>query len=110
MMIEPGELRYAVIEGGLGHDQGNRPVVVIGRRDVSERVGETLVLPISHVEPDWDYPLSWEVPADLLPHRSWVLISRPRAAPTDRLPVRLGRLDRDQMDEVQEGLRQLIAF
>ena len=59
-----GTICYTTVLGGLGHDQGTRPVLVIGRNELGERTGETIVLPISYVEPAWPYPLSWPVPGD----------------------------------------------
>src|SRR5713226_2126699 len=94
--------------GGLGHDQGTRAVLVIGRPQLGAGTGETIVLPISHIEPAWPYPLSWPVPAGLLPQPSWVLISRPRAALLSRLRDPVATLEGEQMDEVTSGLRQLV--
>jgi len=94
--------------GGIGHDQGTRPVLVIGRAQLGAGTGETIVLPISHVEPAWPYPLSWPVPAGLLTQPSWVLISRPQAALLSRLRDPVAVLEGEQMDEITGGLRQLV--
>lgn len=106
--MDRGAICYTTVVGGLGHDQGTRPVLVIGRSQLGGRTGETIVLPISHVQPLWPYPLSWRLPAELLPHASWVLVSRPRAALVARLRDPVARLDAEQLDEVTAGLRQLI--
>ena len=94
--------------GGLGQDQGTRTVLVIGKTELGARTGETIVLPISHVQPAWPYPLSWPVPDGVLRQPSWVLVSRPRAALVSRLRDVVATLDSDQMDEITAGLRQLI--
>jgi mRNA-degrading endonuclease toxin of MazEF toxin-antitoxin module len=106
--VEHGTICYNTMVGGLGHEQGTRPVLVIGRTDIGARTGETIVLPISHVEPMWSYPFSWPVPANLLPRPSWVLINRPRAASLSRLRDPVAMLDRGQMDEITSGLQRLI--
>jgi len=106
--VDRGTICYTTVVGGLGHDQGTRTVLVVGRTQLGVRTGETIVLPISHVEPAWPYPLSWPLPADLLPRQSWVLISRPRAALITRLRDVVATLDDEQMDEITAGLRQLI--
>jgi mRNA-degrading endonuclease toxin of MazEF toxin-antitoxin module len=106
--VERGTICYATLVGGLGHEQGTRPVLVIGRTELGERSGETIVLPISHVEPPWSYPLSWPVPGEILGQPSWVLISRPRAALVARLRDRLALLDHDQLEEIVAGLRELV--
>ena len=106
--MDRGSICYATLVGGLGHDQGTRPVLVISRTDLGEWTGETIVLPISHVEPPWPYPLSWAVPAGLLPRPSWVLVSRPRAALVARLRDAVAVLETEQLDEITAALRQLI--
>jgi mRNA-degrading endonuclease toxin of MazEF toxin-antitoxin module len=107
--VDRGTICYSTIVGGLGHDQGTRPVLVIGRTQLAEETGETIILPISHVEPHWRYPLSWPVPDGLLPQASWVLVSRPRAELVARLRDPVAVLERQHMDEVVAGLRQLVA-
>ena len=94
--------------GGLGHDQGTRPVLVLGRTELGQRTGETIVLPISYVEPPWLYPLSWPVPTGILQEPSWVLVSRPRAAQVSRLRDPVAALNDDQLDEITVALRQLV--
>lgn len=106
--MERGAICYTTVVGGLDHDQGTRPVVVVGRTELGDRTGETIVLPISHLEPIWSYPLSWRVPDGLLPQASWVLISRPRAALIARLRDRVAVLEDDQVEEIVAGLRQLV--
>jgi mRNA-degrading endonuclease toxin of MazEF toxin-antitoxin module len=106
--VDRGTICYTKVVGGLGHDQGTRPVLVIGRTELGLRTGETIVLPISHVEPPWPYPLSWRVPAGLLRLPSWVLVSRPRAALLVRLRDAVGTLDREHLDEITAALRQLV--
>ena len=106
--MDRGTICYTTVVGGLGHDQGTRTVLVVGRTQLGRRTGETIVLPISHVEPAWSYPLSWAVPNGLLPQPSWVLVSRPRAALAARLRDPVATLDGEQMDEITVALRQLV--
>jgi mRNA-degrading endonuclease toxin of MazEF toxin-antitoxin module len=106
--MQRGTICYSTIVGGLDRDQGTRPVLVIGRTELATRTGETIVLPISHVEPMWTYPLSWRVPAAVLPQASWVLVSRPRAASVSRLRDAVAFLSEEQLDEITAGLRQLV--
>jgi mRNA-degrading endonuclease toxin of MazEF toxin-antitoxin module len=107
--VDRGAICYATLVGSLGHDQGTRPVLVIGRTELGDSTGETIVLPISHVEPVWLYPLSWPVPTGLLPQPSWVLVSRPRAAAVARLRDLVAMLDGEQLDEITSALHQLVG-
>ena len=87
--MERGAICYTTVVGGLGHDQGTRPWVVISRPDVTVTSGEALALPISHVQPALrDYPLSWLLPDGVLPRRCWVLVNRPRAILVSRCGIR----------------------
>ena len=106
--LERGTICYTTVVGGLGHDQGTRPVLVLGRTELGQRTGETIVLPISHVEPPWPYPLSWPVPPAVFQQPSWVLVSRPRAALVTRLRDPVAALDDEQLDEITAALRQLV--
>ena len=106
--MDRGTICYTTVVGGLGHDQGTRPVLVIGRTELGRRTGETIVLPISHAEPVWSYPLSWQLPTGLLREPSWVLVSRPRAALLTRLRDAVAMLDREQLEEITSALRQLV--
>jgi mRNA-degrading endonuclease toxin of MazEF toxin-antitoxin module len=106
--VDRGTICYTTVVGGLGHDQGTRTVLVIGRTEMGARTGETIVLPISHIEPAWPYPLSWPVPAGLLRLPSWVLVSRPRAALVSRLRDAIAMLDGDHLNEITAALRQLV--
>lgn len=106
--MEQGAICYTTVVGGLDHEQGTRPVLVIGRTELATATGETIVLPISHLRPPWEYPLSWPVPPGLLPLPAWVRITRPRAALVSRLRDKVATLDVDQLDEVLAGLRQLV--
>jgi mRNA-degrading endonuclease toxin of MazEF toxin-antitoxin module len=107
--VERGAICYTTIVNGNEHDRGTRPVLVIGRTRVAERVAETIVLPISHVEPPWSYPLTRQVPSGLLPLPSWVLIHRPRAALVSRLRDPVGAMPPDELNEIVAGLLELIG-
>ena len=106
--MERGTICFTTVGGGLDHDQGTRQVLVIGRTELGAVTGETIVLPISHIEPRWTYPLSWPIPHGLFPQPAWVLINRPRAALISRLRDSVAVLETDQLDEIATGLRQLI--
>jgi hypothetical protein len=108
-LLECGAVYYATVVGGLGHDQGTRPWLALSRGDVMQRTREIIAMPLSHVEPPWGYPFTWRVPDGLLPQASWVLISRPRGLLAARLRGPVARLDRGQLAEIVDGLRQLIT-
>lgn len=103
-----GSICYVTLPGGFGHENGARLAVLISRDVVLDTTGLSIVLPVSSADPQLTYPLVWPVPSGLLPRPSWVLIRQPRSAPLRALRDPVAQLDRDQMDEIVAGLRQLI--
>jgi mRNA-degrading endonuclease toxin of MazEF toxin-antitoxin module len=103
-----GTICYTTLVGGTDHDQGTRPVLVLGRDPYAQLTGEVIVLPVTSVNPGVQYPLAWSVPEGLLPVPSWVAIGRPRVQRVARLRDPVGRLNREELDEIALGLRQLI--
>jgi len=55
------------------------------------------------------YPLTWRVPGNLLGRDSWVKISQVRTLSADRLGLRAGRLGDEELNEIVEGLLELIG-
>ncbi|MGA9625259.1 MAG: type II toxin-antitoxin system PemK/MazF family toxin [Bryobacteraceae bacterium] len=55
------------------------------------------------------FPLTLELPAKMLPKPSWVKISRIRTICVDRLGKRIAALDADALDQLIDGLLELIG-
>jgi mRNA interferase MazF len=54
-------------------------------------------------------PLTWPVPAGLLPRPSWVKVSQVRTLSTERVGRPAGRLDDDQMGQIIDALLELVG-
>jgi mRNA interferase MazF len=55
------------------------------------------------------FPLTLELPAEMLPKPSWVKISQIRTISVDRLGKRIAALDADALDQLIDGLLELIG-
>ena len=104
-----GEFYWADLQPTRGHEQGGvRPVLVLSHDVFNDRSGIVIALAITSQPQRVGYPLTWQIPRGTLPKESWIKISRIRTLSTERLGTRLGRLGEDELQEVVNGLLQLI--
>ncbi len=104
-----GEIYRADLQLVRGHEQGGvRPVLVISHDVFNDRSGTVIALAITSQPQRAGYPLTWRLPAGLLPRDSWVKISQIRTLSTERLGARLGRLADADVRRIVDGLLQLI--
>lgn len=105
-----GEIYWAGLDPVRGGEQaGRRPVLVLSHDLFNERSGTVIAMAITSRPQPAGYPLTWRLPAGLLPLDSWVKISQVRTLSTERLGGRLARLADDDMDRIVAGLLELIA-
>ena len=105
-----GEIYYAELGPGRGHEQtGDRPVVVLSHDIFNERSRTVIVMAITSRAQRAGFPLTWRVPAGRLPKDSWIKISQVYTLSSDRLQRQLGRLEEDELNELTKGLNQLIG-
>jgi mRNA interferase MazF len=103
-----GEVYSADLKPVCGHEQsGVRPVLILSHDVLNERSGTVIALAITGQPQRAGYPLTWHLPAGILPKESWVKISQIRTLSTERLGSRLGQLGDDAMGEIVDGLVQL---
>ncbi len=105
-----GEIRWADLTGGRGHEQeGRRPVLVISHDVFNERSGTVIAVALTSSEPRAGFPLSLESHAPGLPKRSWVKISQVRTLATERIGGLVGRAPPAEVEQVLEGLYEIIS-
>jgi mRNA interferase MazF len=93
-----------------GHEQaGVRPVLVISHDVFNQRSGTVVALAITSQAPNARFPLTLEILTAALPKRSWVKISQIRTLSIERLSSRLGAIAPEELDEVIEGLNEIVA-
>ena len=93
-----------------GREQaGLRPVLILSH-DLFNRTSETAIaMAITSQPQKAGFPLTLELPAAMLPKPSWVKISQIRTISVDRLGKRIAVLDTDALDQLIDGLLELIG-
>ena len=105
-----GEIYWADLNPVRGREQaGLRPVLILSN-DLFNRKSETAIaMAITSQPQKAGFPLTLELPAEMLPKPSWVKISQIRTISVDRLGRRIAALDADALDQLIVGLLELIG-
>jgi len=105
-----GEVYWADLNPVRGREQaGLRPVLVVSHDLFNERSGTVIALALTSQPQVAGLPLDLKVESASLPKPSWVKISQIRTLSTERLGKRLGRLSPEELEQVIEGLFELLA-
>jgi len=105
-----GEIYWADLDPGKGHEQtGLRPVVILSHSVFNERSQTAIVMALTSQQPKAGFPLTLEIADARLPKKSWVKISQVRTISTDRLGKKLGIAAPDEMNQMIEGLNEIIG-
>ena len=104
-----GEIWWADLNSVRGHEQaGVRPVLIISHDIFNQRSGTVIGLAITSQPPSAGFPLTLEIRSAALPKRSWVKISQIRTLSVERLSNRLGAIAPEELDEIIEGLNEIV--
>lgn len=105
-----GEIYWAGLDPVRGHEQaGKRPVLVLSQDVFNDRSGTVIAVALTSQEPRAGFPLTLELGASKLPKRSWVKISQVRTLSSERLGARIGRASPEELEQVVEGLYEIIG-
>jgi len=106
-----GDILWADLNPTRGHEQaGLRPVVVLSHEVFNDRSGTVIAMAITSQEQRAGFPLTLQLPISVgLPKISWVKISQIRTLSVDRLGEWITRLPSETMDQLVEGLNEIIA-
>jgi len=105
-----GDVWWADLDPVRGREQaGIRPVLVISQDIFNERSGTVIALVITSQPPRAGFPLTLEITTAALPKRSWVKISQIRTLSTERLTGRLGNVSPEELDQVIDGLNEIVG-
>ena len=110
MRIRRGEIRWAELDPVRGREQGgHRPVLVLSQDIFNERSGTVIAVAVTSQPQRAGYPLTLELPAGVLPKQSWIKISQIRTLAVERVGDRLAEIAPEEMDQVIEGLNEIIG-
>ncbi len=105
-----GLARWADLNPGRGREQtGLRPVLVISHDVFNERSGTVIAVAITSQPQKAGFPLTLELKTGSLPKRSWAKISQVRTLSTERLGNLIGKLSQEEVNQVIDGLNEIIA-
>jgi mRNA interferase MazF len=105
-----GEIRWANLNPVRGREQaGQRPVLILSHDVFNERSGTVIAVAMTSQQPTAGFPLTLESRATGLTKRSWVKISQIRTLSVERLSSCLGTIAPEELDDVIEGLNEIVA-
>lgn len=105
-----GDIRWADLNPARGHEQtGLRPVVVLSHDIFNERSGTAIAMAITSQAQRAGFPLTLELHSEDLPKHSWVKISQIRTLSVERIGKKLGRASPEELDQLVEGLNEIIG-
>lgn len=105
-----GDVVWAELSPTVGKEQaGLRPVVVLSHDVFNDRSGTVIAVAVSSQEPRAGFPLTLELTSAKLPKRSWAKISHIRTLSVERLGKKLGSVSSEQVQQIVEGLNEIVA-
>lgn len=105
-----GEVYWANLDPTKGHEQaGQRPVLILSQDVFNERAGVVIAVALTSQPQKAGFPLTFELTSPGLPKRSWVKISQIRTLSQERLGKRIARVSPEDIDQVVEGLNEIIG-
>jgi len=105
-----GEVRWADLDPGRGHEQaGLRPVLVLSHDVFNDRSGTVIAVALTSQPQRAGYPLSLELTTRGLPKRSWVKIGQVRTLSIARLGKRIAKVSPEELALVVEGLNEILG-
>lgn len=105
-----GEIRWAELTPVRGREQaGQRPVLVLSHDVFNERSGTVIAMALTSQPPHAGFPLTLELQSKGLPKQSWVKVSQIRTLAVERIGQRLGKVSPEELEQVIEGLNEIIG-
>ena len=105
-----GDIVWADLNPVRGREQaGLRPVLVLSHDVFNERSGTVIAMALTSQPPRAGFPLTLELSERKLPKRTWVKISQIRTLSVTRLGKRLGRAQPEEIDQIVDGLVEIVG-
>jgi mRNA interferase MazF len=105
-----GDIVWANLDPVRGHEQGGqRPVVVISDDVFNARSETVIAMAVTGQPQRAGFPLTMELTRAKMPKPSWVKISQVRTLSVQRLGKKLGRLPPEDIDQLIDGLNEIVG-
>jgi mRNA interferase MazF len=93
-----------------GNEQsGLRPVLILSHDVFNEHSGTVIAMAITSQPQRGGFPLTLELQSEGLPKRSWVKISQIRTLSVERIGKKIGTAKSEELEQVIEGLNEIIG-
>lgn len=105
-----GEIRWADLNPGRGHEQASlRPVLVLSHDIFNEHSGTVIAAAIASRPQKAGFPLTLELKSPNLPKKSWLKISQIRTLSIERIGKAIAKASPEELNQAIEGLNEIIA-
>lgn len=105
-----GDVVWADLNPVRGSEQaGLRPVLVLSADVFNRHSGTVVAVAITSQPPRAGFPLTLPLSDPKLPKKSWVTLGQIRTLSTERLGKRLARATPDELEQVLEGLNEILG-
>jgi len=105
-----GEIRWADLNLVRGREQaGFRPILILSHNVFNMRSGTVIAMAITSQPQRAGFPLTLELDSRAFPKRSWVKISQIRTLSIERVGKRIATATPEELDQVIEGLNEIIG-
>lgn len=105
-----GDIRWADLNPVRGREQaGLRPVLILSQDIFNERSGTVIAVVLTSQPQKAGFPLTLELKTSNLPKESWIKISQIRTFSVERIGKIIGRASPEEIEQVVEGLNEIIA-
>jgi len=93
-----------------GHEQGGkRPVVIISQDVFNERSGTVIAMAVTSQPQRASFPLTLAMEYSKLPKHSWVKIGQVRTLSVERIGELVDTVSPEQMNQLIEGLNEIVG-
>jgi mRNA interferase MazF len=105
-----GDIVWADLEPTRGNEQARqRPVLILSEDVFNDRSGTVIAITLTSQPQKAGFPLTLELLDAKLPKRSWAKISQIRTLSVQRLKKKISKVSAGEMDQIVEGLNELIG-
>ena len=105
-----GDIFWADLNPTKGHKQaGMRPVLVLSQDVFNDKSGTVIAIALTSQPQRASFPLTLELSSPRLPKQTWAKISQIRTMSVERIGKKLGRVSDLELQQVIEGLNEIIG-
>ena len=105
-----GDIIWADLNPTRGNEQtGLRPVLVLSEGIFNLKSGTVIAVALTSQSQKAGFPLTLELSSKGLPKKSWVKIGQIRTLSVDRLGKKIGKVTAYELDQIIEGLNEILG-